>query len=39
VEAQAEHLLLPLEGLLVLARSRRVDLVDGLDVSLSAVRP
>ncbi len=38
-DAQATHLLLMFEGLLVLARSGATDLMNGMDLSLSAVRP
>jgi hypothetical protein len=37
-EAQATHLLLVFEGLLVLARSGETDLLDGVDLSLRWLR-
>ena len=39
VDAQATHLLLVFEGLLVLARSGAGNLMNGVDLSLSALRP
>jgi TetR/AcrR family transcriptional repressor of nem operon len=38
-DVPATHLLLPFEGPLVLARSGATDLMNGVDLSLSALRP